>query len=178
MIQQQRENRMKTFVLAIVLGLLPTLVQAEYCQTRELGRVSVFDRLGEEQWVDSAVIKFAFGVDFYGESRICAEYQGGPIKTIEYEANLLYVDGTVANRFEIYDMVDVLGFTQNGARYDVRSRYVEVGDYEIRFIRRAPDLQLVEVNGEEHVVPNYDRATIFMVEMDGLIWELDYRGTD
>jgi len=165
-------------VLAVFLLVLSFGVQAEYCQTRELGRVSIFDRLGEEQWVDSAVIQFAFGVDFYGESRICAEYEDGPIKTIEYDANLLYVDGTVVNRFEIYDMVDALGFTQNGARYDVRSRYVEVGDYEIRFIRRAPDRQLVEVNGKEYVVPNYDRATIFMVEMDGLIWELDFRGKE
>jgi len=34
------------------------------------------------------------------------------------------------------------------------------------------------IRDREYVVPNYDRATIFMVEMDGLIWELDFRGKE
>lgn len=163
-------------VLAVFLLVLSFGVQAEDCQVRELGRVSIFDPFGNREWVDSSIIKYAFGVDFYGESRICNAPNGGAIKTIEYEANLLFVDGNVAHRFEVYDTADVLGFTQNGALYDVRSRYVDIGDYQIRFIRRAPNNQLVEVDGEKHVVPNYDRATIFMLEADGLIWELDYRG--
>lgn len=171
---------MKTLLTAILMALSLSVqaVQAEDCQVRELGRISVFDPAGVGEWIDSAIIQYAFGVDFYGESRICNVPGGNAIESIEYEANLLFIDGDTVQRFEIFDTADALGFTQNGALYDVRSRYIDVGDYQIRFIRRAPEHQLVEVNGEEHVVPNYDQATIFVLEHDGLIWELDFRGKE
>ena len=148
-------------VIGLFLVLLSFGVEAE---VRELGRVRITDAL--EYW-DTALYGDRPGLVFDGELRIT----GSPITRIEYDGYVTFPGG---GQYEISDDADTLWWSQNGAEYRVWSRYDD-SEYSIVFLRRAPDLQLVEVGGTEYVVPNYDRATVMRIEKDGVVWDLDYR---
>ena len=149
-------------VIGLFLVLLSFGVEAD--EVRELGRVRITDAL--EYW-DTALYGDRPGLAFDGELRIT----GSPITRIEYDGYVTFPNG---GQYEISDDADTLWWSQNGAEYRVWSRYDD-SEYSIVFLRRAPDLQLVEVGGTEYVVPNYDRATVMRIEKDGVVWDLDYR---
>ena len=106
---------------------------------------------------------------------------GSSISQILYTASIR--NGSKA--YHIADWAHAVGHTPNGAQYNVKSTLMldEDGyavDYDIDFLRRAPDEQVVNVDNVDYVVPNYDQATIFTIQReteDGvLIFTLDYRG--
>ena len=148
-------------VIGLFLVLLSFGVEAE---VRELGRVRITDAL--EYW-DTALYGDRPGLAFDGELRIT----GSPFTRFEYDGYVTFPGG---GQYEISVDADTLWWSQNGAEYRVWSRYDD-SEYSIVFLRRAPDLQLVEVGGTEYVVPNYDRATVMRIEKDGVVWDLDYR---
>lgn len=87
------------------------------------------------------------------------------LNSIQYAARLFL--GT--KLFSIADMVYVTGYNENGSVYSVESWVVEdqLGDpvaYDMIFSRRAPDLQLVSLDGEDYTVPNYDHVTIVTIK--------------
>jgi hypothetical protein len=154
---------MSKFILVLAFVTLT----ATAAEVRELGRVRITD--APDYW-DSALYGDRPGLSFDGELRVT----GSPVTRIEYDGYVSWPDGS---RYEISDDADTLWWSQNGAEYRVWSRYDD-SEYSVIFLRRAPDLQVVEIDGEEHVVPNYDRATILRIEKDGVVWDLDYRSAD
>jgi len=152
--------------LLVPMILLAASAQAQ--ETRDLGRVRVTD-LNTGDYYDSATLGDRPGVYFAGK---IITY-GAPIDRIEYDASF-----TVSGQnYNISDDADTLWWTQNGAQYQMWSRYTNE-EYPVVFLRRAPDYQMVVVDGEEHLVPNYDRATIVRIRNDNLVYDLDYRGVD
>jgi len=170
--------------LVLSLALIPSLAQvatvhAQVCEERDLARYRVQDvapMLGD--FYDTHIQGSDFGFDFVGTSRLC----GAPLEYIEYSAQLLTYDPQTLELvyYSIEDRADVISFVPNGAQYTVQSRQSLGETYDIVFLRRSPDEQVVEVNGFEYTVPNYDQTTIMRVLKQGddgslAIHEMDYR---
>jgi hypothetical protein len=170
---------MKLVILFFVTAFAAT-ANAQVCEERGLARYRVQDVspvLGD--FYDTHVKEGDFGFDFVGKSYLCGE----PLEYIEYWAQLLTYDPETLElvTYAIEDRADVIGFTGNGAQYTVQSRQNLGEIYDIVFLRRSPDNQMVEVNERPYVVPNYDQTTIMRVlkqnEDDSLtIHEMDFRG--
>jgi len=157
---------MKYRIGLLLLVLVPILAQAQ--EVRELGRARVTD-LSTGDYHDSAVLGDRPGVYFAGKMIT----YGAPIDRIEYDANFT-VGGQTYN---ISDDADTLWWTRNGAQYQMWSRYTDE-EYPVVFLRRAPDYQIVTIEGEQWYVPNYDRATIVRIQDGNLVYDLDYRGIE
>lgn len=89
----------------------------------------------------------------------------GAMEDIQYAARL----SIGSKLFSIADMTYVTDYNDNGSVYSVASWVVqdELGDpvaYDIHFSRRAPDDQLVSIDGDDYVVPNYDHTTIVTIK--------------
>ena len=106
---------------------------------------------------------------------------GQPIERILYSAAIR----SGGRAYSIADWATTISHTSNGAQYTVASRMQQNEDgtaltYPISMLRRAPDEQIVEIDGTDCIVTNYDRSTIIRVQKntpDGVvIFELDYRG--
>jgi hypothetical protein len=96
------------------------------------------------------------------------------------EAIYEFVLHTTGRTYRLSDWVETVSHRNNGATYKVRSRLREdqFGDsieYDIRFMRRTPDLCLEPSTGELMDCP--DRTTMFIVELPdpGITAILDFR---
>ena len=152
---------MNILMMPLLLAIA-TMTQAD--TVRELGRVRVTDDI---IYHDSYLLRNRPGVAIDGYFRTYGE----PPWRVEYDATFVTPDGS----YSISDDADVLWFGAGGAEYRVWSRYNDT-EYSIVFIRRAPDEQIVSVDGVDYIVPNYDRATIIRIEHNEVVWDLDYRG--
>lgn len=116
---------------------------------------------------------------------------GGKIRTVSADDGVmreLLMELTVTQRYgstirtyRLADWADALSYEANGARYKMRSvlRSDEDGDpleYQIDFLRRAPDEWEVCVNGVCEVQDYPDRTTLLVIDLaPGVVATLDFR---
>jgi hypothetical protein len=117
---------------------------------------------------------------FGGELRIVSSGSGVMQEmVIEFTVTQRY--GSSIRTYRLADWVNALSYTDNGARYDVRSvlRSNEDGDpleYAVDFLRRAPAKREVCVRDVCQVQDYPDRTTLMVIELaPGVIAILDFR---
>ena len=136
-----------------------------WAEERDLGRIRVTN-LDTGEYYDSAILGDRPGVYFAGKFIT----YGSPIDRIEYDASFTVAD----ENYSISDDADTLWWTRNGAQYQMWSRYTDE-EYPVVFLRRAPNEQVVTIEGADWIVPNYDQATIVRIRNGDLVYDLDYR---
>jgi hypothetical protein len=199
---------MNKFILSALIGALSFTAYADDPEIRTLGRISVTHCKTDSIAVPVVIISPMYNLDG-SPITPDAEYEGDPlpegtscittdsrVTNNQFEGELIIWGSPISQilytasvrdggkAYHIADWARTTGHTPNGAQYNVQSTLAlnednTAREYDITFMRRAPDEQLVNVEDIDYVVPNYDRATILTIQRetdDGvLIFTLDYR---